>query len=117
MVVLPLLEIVLRRTAGIGIPGSGPIVQHLVLWVGFLGAAIAAREGKLLALASGTFIPAGRIRRIADAWSGAVGACVSLLLAWGAVDLVRSERSAGTIIGGGIPGWMAQLALPCAFAL
>ena len=39
--------------AGGGIPGSVSMVQHLTLWVGFLGAAIAAREGKLLALATG----------------------------------------------------------------
>ena len=34
MVVLPLAEILLRRFAGTGIPGSIPFVQHLVLWVG-----------------------------------------------------------------------------------
>ena len=60
MVVLPLAEIVARRFAGGGIPGSTATVQHLTLWVGFLGAAIAAREGKLLALATGTFMPEGR---------------------------------------------------------
>ena len=62
MVLLPLAEIVFRRAFARGIPASGPIVQHLTLWVGFLGAAIAARDGKLLALATGTFIPEGRIR-------------------------------------------------------
>src|SRR5262249_21436164 len=43
MALLPLLEAVSRRGFGVPIPGSGPIVQHLVLWVAFLGAAIAAR--------------------------------------------------------------------------
>ena len=43
MVALPLLEILIRRAFGVGLPGSGPFVQHLTLWVGFLGAAIAAR--------------------------------------------------------------------------
>src|SRR5262249_59375453 len=57
MVVLPLAEIVSRRVFSRGIPASGPIVQHLTLWVGFLGAAIAARDGKVLALAARTFIP------------------------------------------------------------
>ena len=76
MAVLPLLEIILRRAFGIGIPGSGPIVQHLVLWVGFLGAAIAARDGKLLALASGTFIPEGRWRSAAEIFSAAVASCM-----------------------------------------
>jgi C4-dicarboxylate transporter, DctM subunit len=117
MAVLPLLEIALRRSFGLGIPASGPIVQHLVLWVGFLGAAIAAREGKLLALASGTFIPEGRWRRAADVFAAAVSSAVSALLAWGAVELVRAEREAGTMIGAGIPAWVAQLTLPIAFLL
>ena len=42
MVLLPLLEIVARRFET-GVPGAVPFVRHLTLWVGFLGAAIAAR--------------------------------------------------------------------------
>ncbi|HXH24858.1 MAG TPA: TRAP transporter small permease subunit, partial [Vicinamibacterales bacterium] len=71
MVVLPLGEIVVRRFFGGGIPGSTSTVQHLTLWVGFLGAAIAAREGKLLALATGTLLPDGRWRRAAEVFSAA----------------------------------------------
>jgi tripartite ATP-independent transporter DctM subunit len=117
MAVLPLLEIILRRAFGIGIPGSGPIVQHLVLWVGFLGAAIAARDGKLLALASATFIPEGTFRRVVDVFAAAVSSCMAALLTWGAIQLVVTEREAATTIGGGIPTWVAQLALPIGFAL
>ncbi|MDP7339392.1 MAG: TRAP transporter small permease subunit, partial [Vicinamibacterales bacterium] len=59
MVVLPLAEIVVRPVFSGGIPGSISFVQHLTLCVGFLGAALAAREGKLIALATATFLPAG----------------------------------------------------------
>ena len=117
MAVLPLLEIVLRRAFGVGIPASGPIVQHLVLWVGFLGAAIAARDGKLLALASGTFIPDGRWRRAAEIFSAAVASCMAALLAWGGMQLLLNEREAGSSFGAGIPTWVAQIALPLGFAL
>jgi tripartite ATP-independent transporter DctM subunit len=117
MAVLPLLEIGLRRVFGVGIPGSGPIVQHLVLWVGFLGAAIAARDGKLLALASGTFIPEGRWRHAAEIFSAAVASCMAALLAWGGVQLFLNEREAGSSIGGSIPTWVAQVVLPLGFAL
>jgi tripartite ATP-independent transporter DctM subunit len=117
MAVLPILEILGRRFLGIGIPGSGPIVQHLTLWVGFLGAALAARDGKLLALATGTFIPAGRARQVAGIFSATVAAAVATVLAWGSVDLIRSERDTGTIIGAGIPAWVAQLVLPVGFGL
>ena len=117
MVCLPLLEIVFRRMFDRGIPGSGPIVQHLTLWVGFLGAAIAAREGKLLSLASGTLIPEGRFRRGAEVFAAAVGACISTVLAWGAVELVSVERAGGASIGAGIPTWWTQIVLPVGFVL
>jgi len=117
MVVLPLSEIVARKAFGRGIPASGPIVQHLTLWVGFLGAAIAARDGKLLALATGTFIPPGRWRRGADILAAAFGACAATLLAWGGYRMAAAEREVGTNIGAGIPTWIAQAVLPIAFAL
>jgi tripartite ATP-independent transporter DctM subunit len=117
MAVLPLLEIVLRRAFGIGIPGSGPIVQHLALWVAFLGGAIAARDGKLLALASGTFIPEGPWRRAAETFAAAISSCMAGLLAWGGVQLLVAEREAGAVLGAGIPTWVAQMPLPLGFAL
>ena len=117
MVLLPLIEIVARKAFGRGIPGSGPIVQHLTLWVGFLGAAIAARDGKLLALATGTFIPPGLWRRAADILAAAFGACAATLLAWGGYQMAAAEREVGTTIGAGIPTWIAQAVLPIAFVL
>ena len=89
---LPLIEILVRRLFGVGVPGSGPIVQHLTLWVGFLGAAIAAREGKLLALASASLIPDGRFRRAMEAFAAAVAAAVSVILASGGVDTAFREH-------------------------
>jgi C4-dicarboxylate transporter DctM subunit len=117
MALLPIAEIVSRRLFGRGIPASGPVVQHLTLWVGFLGAAIAAREGKLLALATGTFIPQGWWRRTADIVAAAFGACTAIVLAWGGWQMATIEREAGTNIGAGIPTWIAQIVLPISFAI
>src|SRR5260221_2343804 len=97
MVALPLAEIFFRRLLGVGLPGSGPFVQHLTLWVGFLGAAIAAREGKLLALATGAAVPK-RVRRPAAVFAATVAACMATILAGGAVQLVFNERASGSII-------------------
>ena len=117
LVLLPLLETVVRRLFGVGIPGSGPLVLHLTLWVAFLGAALAAREGKLLALATGTFIPAGRWRSIATVVSATVAAAVAMLLAMAALELLLSEREAGTVIAVGVPVWIGQLVLPVSYTL
>lgn len=117
MIALPLAEIVARRLLGQGIPGSIPFVQHLTLWVAFVGAAIAARDDRLLALATGTFLPEGRIRRAAQGFASAVAAFVTGLLLSGAIELVRLEREAGTVLALGIRVWVVQLILPAAFGL
>jgi C4-dicarboxylate transporter DctM subunit len=115
MVALPLAEIVARKF-GTGIPGSAPFTQHLTLWVAFLGAALAARDGKLLALATGSLLRPGLARDAAAALAGAVGAGVCALLARGGVEMVVFEREGGTEIAAGIPAWVGQLAIPVALA-
>ncbi|HEV8632312.1 MAG TPA: TRAP transporter large permease subunit [Thermoanaerobaculia bacterium] len=116
MVALPLAEIVARRF-GTGVPGSANFTQHLVLWVALLGAAVAARQGKLLALATTSFMRPGFRREAASSFAAAAGAAVSALLARASVEMVLVEKQAGTVIAAGVKAWVAQLALPIGFAL
>ena len=117
MVILPLAEILVRPILSGGIPGSISFVQHLTLWVGFLGAALAAREGKLIALATATFIPEGKVRQATEIFSAFVGSAVSVILATAAWQLVQFDREDGTILAAGVPVWLAQLVLPVSFAV
>ena len=117
MALLPLAEIVIRPFIAGGIPGSIPFVEHLTLWVAFLGAGLAARRSKLIALATATFIPEGAVRRMSQAFAAMVGAGVSALLAWSAIDVVAIEMEVGSEIALGIPSWAFQLVLPFAFGL
>ena len=117
MALLPLAEIAVRPFLAGGIPGSIPFVQHLTLWVGFLGAALAARRDKLIALATATFIPEGRARQATQAFAATVAAAVSALLARSAIDVVAIEMDIGGEIALGIPSWVFQLVLPGAFAV
>jgi len=116
MVVLPLLEIVVRQT-GTGIPGALPFEQHLTLWVAFLGAALAAREGRLLALATGNLLPEGKFRPVAQAFTGGVSAMVATLLGLASLELVRIEREGGIEMAAGVPVWVGQAVMPVGFAL
>jgi len=108
---------VLRQLFGTGIPGAAPFTSHLTLIVGLVGAAIAAREGKLLALATGTLLPEGRLRDVARVISALVGAMVSTVLALGGVRLLQVHREAAKPIALGIPVWVVDLAFPIAFGL
>ena len=118
MVLLPLAESFLRRTFHIGIPASTTIVQHMVLVVGMLGGAIAAREGRLLALSTlGETALHGRWKSIARVFTSSVSAAISAFLALASYQFVATERDAGTILAFGIPIWVVEWVLPLGFAI
>ncbi len=117
IMILPLSEVVLRRFFNTGVPGAAPFTAHLTLIVGLVGASIAAREGKLLALATGTMFPEGRTRHVAGIIAALVGALVTTILALGGLRLLQVHREAGREIALGVPIWVADLAFPVALGL
>ena len=116
LTLLPIAEIVLRRFDS-GIPGGTPFVQHLTLVVALLGGALAARDDRLLALATGALLPPGPLNVAAKGLAGFIGAAVAAMLARSGVDLVRIEREAGRMITEGVPVWAFQVLLPLGFAV
>ena len=95
IMIIPLVEIASRKFFLTAIPGAGAYASTLTLWLGMLGAAIAAREGKLLTLATGEFLPKGRVTAVAHVFAGAVGAMIATALTLGAIVLVQTDRLAG----------------------
>ena len=117
IVVLPLAEIVARRFFATGVPGAGPFTLHLTLWVGLLGAAIAARDGKLLRLATGAMLPEGRLREIARIAGNTAGVIVAAAFASGGLELVNLYQEVGNTIAVDVPVWIATVIFPVAFGL
>lgn len=117
IMVIPLAEIISRKFFATAIPGASAYAANLTLWLGMLGAAIAARDGKLLTLATGEFLPKGRIGDVAHVIAGGIGAMIATVFALGGIVLVQSDRAAGDMITEGVPKWIADLALPVGFAL
>jgi tripartite ATP-independent transporter DctM subunit len=117
VIVLPLINIALGRIFRTGIAGAAPLTAHLTLVVGLVGASIAAREGRLLTIATGTWLPEGRARRWAAIAVGFVTTLVLALLFAGATQLLDVHREAQKPIAFGIPVWVADTAFLVAFAL
>lgn len=117
IIALPLLEIMLRRTLRVGITGSSAFVQHATLILGVVGGAIAARQNRLLSLATAQFLPPGWPSRIARAVSGTAAALIATMLLFAAAQFVRDERLGANTLAYGIPVWTLQLALPIGFGL
>jgi tripartite ATP-independent transporter DctM subunit len=76
---------------------------------------LAARDSRLLSLATATFIPS-RFRKAAAIFSGAVAAAVTFYLAAGSYQFVLADRDS-RVLAYGIPLWVVQLILPFGFAL
>ena len=95
LVALPLLETLLRKTLHTGLSGSTAIVQHLTLMVGMMGAAIAARENRLLALSTLRDLLKGRWRAASGVLGGACAAGVSGVLVAAGYAFVRAELRSG----------------------
>ena len=116
LVLLPLIEIALRATVGIGFQGSSSLVQHLTMAIGMLGAAVAARDERLIAFSGATLLK-GRVARAARILGFAAAAAVSALLCYASLQLVDVERTGGRILAHGIPVWTVQLLLPLGFGV
>ena len=117
MTLLPLLEMIARWRSAPGIPGAPALVQHLTLWIAFIGAALAAGEGRLLALATGTLLLSGRGGRAAKVVANTVAAAVSALLFHASLGVVLVERQYEAVVALGIETWMAQAVIPAGFLL
>jgi TRAP-type C4-dicarboxylate transport system permease small subunit len=117
MITIAFLQIVLRNIFATGIAWADPLVRNLVLWVGFVGAAIATREGKHITI---DVLPHGVPRQV----KAIIGIIIQLfaaficgLLTFAAVKFVRNEALMGSITFVGIPAWVPQLILPITFGI
>ncbi|HEX6691885.1 MAG TPA: TRAP transporter large permease subunit [Burkholderiales bacterium] len=115
-IALPLVEMALRASLGVGIQGIGALVQHATLLLGMLGAAAAARDGRLLTLAVSGFIK-GRAAEAAHLAGRAIAAAVAFLLLWSSIEFVAAEYRGGAKLVYSVPTWVAQLPLPLGYGL
>ena len=117
MTLLPVAEVVLRSFFKTGIPASATMVQHLVLAVGMLGGAIAARDNRLLAMSVATHWFKGGWLTFARVFSFGFAAAITAVLTHASWDFVQSQRSLGKEFAYGIPTWTVQLLIVIGFAL
>jgi tripartite ATP-independent transporter DctM subunit len=116
IVALPLAEALLRRF-GTGIAGAALFVQHLVLVLSMLGAALAAREKRLLALSQLHERLPRALKLAAAVLAAAVTAAIAVALARAGLEFVESERAAAAALGYGVPKWLLQATLPLGYGL
>ncbi len=117
MVVLPTAQTLARRFFDAEVPGAIVIVQHLTLWVGFVGALLATGAGKHLALSTAEVIPKGLPRRLSGLLVRGTTSLVCALLAVASYRVVVADASNGRTLVGDIPVAWSEAIMPATFGL
>ena len=117
MVFIPTFETIARIVNFRGIPASPVLVQHLTLWIGFLGAILAARQNKLIALTTTPLFSIDEQFQFGRWLAKVVSFVVVLTLMWGSWVLVKIEFSFPVDIAPNIPRWFTQTVMPLSFGL
>jgi TRAP-type C4-dicarboxylate transport system permease small subunit len=117
MVVLAFAQVVMRNLFQTGFLWGDPLVRHLVLWVGFMGAAIAAsQEGHISIDAINKFLPI-RARHIVKTITNLFAAVTCYFLASAAWVFIQDERAAGGELVLSIPTWIGLSIIPVGYVL
>lgn len=120
MVTLAFAQVLLRHF-GLGLLWGETVLKHLVLWTGFLGAALAARAEKHFAWEAAHVGAPARWKpwlRLGANLSGAAITAVLLRASW---TYFCDDRASGaelmTVAGVVVPSWVAAAGIPGGFAL
>ncbi|MEW6671289.1 MAG: TRAP transporter small permease [Thermodesulfobacteriota bacterium] len=117
MILAAFLQIVLRNFFSTGLAWGDPLVRYLVIWVGFIGASLAVREGKHITIEIVAHWLPARANRYLRSVSHLFSALVCGLLSWAALKFVRVEALMGGPAIFGLPSWVPQIILPAAFGI
>lgn len=118
MIFLASLQIFMRISFDSGLVWADPLLRHLVLWVGMLGAALATRYGKHITIDVFSHLLPVRGAFWLNLFLNIFAAVVCGFLTWSAFLFIKNEiafASGRELIG--ISVWVLNLIFPFSFAL
>jgi len=117
MIVIAFLQIVLRNLFSTGLAWGDPLVRNLVLWIGFIGAALATKEGKHINIdvVSRWMPPLGK--GLIEFLTKLFSFLICGLLTFAALKFIKNEAQMENVAFLGIPAWIPEIILPIVFGL
>jgi TRAP-type C4-dicarboxylate transport system permease small subunit len=117
MILLSFSQVVMRNVFGTGFLWADPLVRHLVIWVGFIGAAIATHEERHISIDALTKFLSPRLKAAANILTSLFAVIVCYFLADAAWVFLSDERTAGDELMLSIPLWLVILIIPGGYGL
>lgn len=121
MVFMSFLQVVLRVCFSTGLFWADTLLRHLVLWVGFLGAGLAAAANRQFAMDASDRVLKGKVKTAVHLLCHIFTAAVCFLLLQASITFFREEYSNSAalfrVFNRDIPGWIFESILPVGFSL
>lgn len=117
MILLAFMQVVLRNVFGTGIVWADTIVRHLVLWSGFIGAALATGEEKHISIDALTKYLSARTRHIVMVFTCTFAVITCYYLGRAGWTFVLEQQLNGGELVLGIQTWVALLIIPAGYFL
>jgi TRAP-type C4-dicarboxylate transport system permease small subunit len=117
MIFVAFSQIVLRNLFATGLTWGDALVRNLVLWVGFIGAALATKEGNHINI------------DVVSQWMPSLGKTIIAgithlfsflicgLMTFASLKFIKNEVQMGNVAFLGIPSWIPEIILPITFIL
>jgi C4-dicarboxylate transporter DctQ subunit len=117
MILIAFLQIILRNFFFTGLDWGDSLLRNLVLWIGFIGATLATREGKHINI------------DVVSRWLPALGKnavtlmthlfsfLICCLLTYAALKFIKNEAQMGSKTFLNLPAWVPEMILPMTFSL
>src|SRR6185369_14907218 len=103
---IPVAALIGREVFGHAVTGSKPFVEHLTFTGTFVGAALAAGSGQLIAMATPSLLPK-RFAGAARVVTSGIGATISIAMAYASIEVLRIDYlefiESGAAVAFGVP--------------
>ena len=117
MVLLAFLQVVLRNVFSAGILWGDVLLRHLVLWIGFLGAALAASKDRHINIDVLTRFLSKTARAAIDVFTDLFAAFICFVLCRAGLTFLSNEIAEQNKVFAEIPAWYAESIIPVGFGL
>jgi C4-dicarboxylate transporter, DctQ subunit len=117
MILMGFTQVILRNLFSTGIIWADILLRHVVLWIGFLGAIVAAGEKRHITIDALTKVLSERIKKFASIITGIASVFVSYFLTATSYRFLKDEMEFGGTLILDIPIWIFQIIIPVGFGL
>jgi tripartite ATP-independent transporter DctM subunit len=115
LVLLPVAEVIARKTIKTGVPSSSVLETHLLLVLGLFSGMMTTKQADHLSISLVQYLKEGRLKQFCAIFSGLVSAFVVTVLTWCSLSFIKIGLT-GKLIGF-IPDRVFAAVMPLGYAL